>query len=103
MFCCFTDFVLAVVMADLTKLTDKKGKLMALYEGSLWDGLPNGEGVAWYKTYTGKFRGGLYNGKGSLRMPGGASFVGKFKRGSPVSGKLQRFGENFEDQLGLPS
>jgi len=78
----------ACVTAKLTKLKDSKGKVIGLYEGELKDGKPHGEGVAWYKFYTGKWRGGLYHRNGVITIPGGASYVGKFKKGSPVSGTL---------------
>ena len=80
--------MLACVTAELTKLKDSKGKVIGIYEGELKDGKPDGEGTAWYKFYSGKWRGGLYHRNGVITIPGGASYVGKFKRGSPLSGTL---------------
>ena len=74
--------------ARLLKLKDADGKVF-LYSGALKNKkIPNGEGTAWYTTYKGKWANGLWDKKGVITFPGGASFRGKFKNGKPVSGAL---------------
>merc|ERR1711963_355862 len=82
-----------VATSGLTKIKDGKGRVTALYDGELNEnGVPNGQGSMWYKSYVGNWRGGLFHKKGVLTVPVGpeltGSYNGKFYRGLPVQGKL---------------
>merc|ERR1719430_525648 len=82
----------SLVIGSLVPLKEN-GKVVAVFEGD-----PNGQGVAWYKTYEGRFANGAIHRKGKMTLPGGASYVGKFKKGKPrgkgtlgdITGKMMR-------------
>eukprot|EP00090_Calanus_glacialis_P001381 TRINITY_DN10982_c0_g1_i5.p1 TRINITY_DN10982_c0_g1~~TRINITY_DN10982_c0_g1_i5.p1 ORF type:complete len:587 (-),score=157.01 TRINITY_DN10982_c0_g1_i5:46-1806(-) len=78
----------AIECARVLKLKDGEGKLF-LYSGAVKNKkIPDGEGTAWYTTYKGKWKNGLWHKQGMITFPGGASFKGKFNKGNPVSGAL---------------
>ena len=118
---CSVSLFCSTECARLLKLKDADGKVF-LYSGALKNKkIPNGEGTAWYTTYKGKWANGLWDKKGVITFPGGASFRGKFKNGKPVSGALTNVKvlvgavclkdllryplvrEMFTPQVGLPS
>ena len=52
------------------------------YEGEIFDGQANGEGIKTYKdgrTYTGKFKNNKREGYGKLLRPDGTQFIGNYK------------------------
>ena len=58
---------------------------IASYEGELLDGVPDGYGVARYKSgdvYEGNWKAGLFHGQGTLyEWPEGTKYVGEWKNG----------------------
>lgn len=90
----------------LARVDTSNGNLLAIYQGSLEDGLPSGKGVLKYSadeyysgewvgglasghgdlitegyTYTGEFLDGIFQGKGTLKIKGKGTYEGSFHEG----------------------
>lgn len=80
------------------------GAVMAIYRGSLSEGMLHGEGTFWHRaglTYIGAFEDGLFSGEGRLQHPGGDYYEGAFLHGRyHGEGRLiAANGEVFEGQF----
>ncbi len=55
----------------------------SIYEGDILDGKPNGDGTCTWdgKTYTGRFKNGMFHGKGTFIEPDVGQYVGEFEEG----------------------
>tara|TARA_R100000152_G_C6778431_1_gene209102 strand:+ start:1814 stop:3124 length:1311 start_codon:yes stop_codon:yes gene_type:complete len=82
-----------------------KAKHNNVYEGDFADNLPNGYGIRYMAEgfkgnviYRGKFKNGLFEGKGELRFSDRTSFFGTWSNGELITDDLKRY----EEQTGSP-
>ena len=82
-----------------------KAKHNNVYEGDFADNLPNGYGIRYMAEgfkgnviYRGKFKNGLFEGKGELRFSDRTSFFGTWNNGELITDDLKRY----EEQTGSP-